>query len=65
MTIYKVTVKATFYVEANSMHQAAEQVNLVAAKVPNADINLKATKLRATDLARRNRDNPTRDSDTV
>lgn len=61
MTIFKATVKASFYVEADTISQAAERVNRVIGQMPNADCNIKATKLTAEQALGHSR---TRDRDT-
>ena len=44
MTIYKVTVKSTFHVEANSMADAKRIVDVAVKMLPLSEVNIKATK---------------------
>lgn len=53
MTVYKATVKSIFYVDADSMVEAKEIVDKAVASLPNAECNIRATKMLATDFGNR------------
>ena len=53
MTIYKATAKSFFYVDAESMTETKEIVNKAVENLPNAECNIKATKMLAADFGNR------------
>ena len=53
MTVYKVTVKSSFFIDADSMKEAKEVADSAVAKLPNAEVNIKATKMMATEFDNR------------
>ncbi len=44
MTIFKVTVKSSFHVEANTMADAKRIVDIAIEPLPASEVNIKATK---------------------
>ncbi len=44
MTIFKVTIKSSFFVEADSIFEASATINEVISDLPNANVNIKVTK---------------------
>lgn len=53
MTVYKATVKSFFYVDAESMAEAKEIVDKAVTNLPNAECNIKATKMMTADFGNR------------
>lgn len=53
MTVYKVTVKSTFFAEAESIAEAKGIVDKAVAHLPNAECNIKATKILAKEFGSR------------
>lgn len=51
MTVFKATVKSTFYVEADKFHEAKAIVDKAVSKLPNFECNIKATKRVNTGLS--------------
>lgn len=50
MTVFRVKVKSTFYVEADKLHEAKTIVNKAVSKLPNFEFNISRTKMNNTGL---------------
>lgn len=53
MPVYKVNVRADFYIEADTIQVAKLLLDMAINNLPNATCNIKSTKAKATDFKNR------------